>query len=81
MAERVAGLTAGLAADLAECPARHCWVVAGLDRAKRPALLTEWRRDAAGEWQGRVVYLAKLRPGEDWTLVEEWVPAACLLPA
>ena len=78
MAERVARSSA----DLMECPARHCWVVDSLDGVKRAALLLEWRRAAAvSEWEGRVVYLAKLRGGDEWTVVQEWVPAACLLPA
>jgi len=78
MAERVARSSA----DLVECPARHCWVVDSLDGVKRAALLLEWRRAAVGsEWEGRVVYLAKLRGGDAWTVVQEWVPAACLLPA
>ncbi|MGH3334059.1 MAG: hypothetical protein ACRDPJ_22420 [Nocardioidaceae bacterium] len=66
--------------DLAECPARHCWVVDSLDGAKRAALLLTWRRaTVGGGWEGRVVYLAKLRTGIEWTVVEEWVPAACLV--
>ena len=77
MAQRVARSSA----DLEECPARHCWVVDSLDGVKRPALLLEWRRAAQSTtgWEGRVVYLAKLRAGEEWTVVQEWVPAACLL--
>lgn len=65
-----------------ECPARHCWVVDGVDASgeKRAGLLVAWRRSTAGGWEGRVVYLAKLRAGESWALVEEWVPAACLAP-
>ena len=77
MAERVARSSA----DLVDCPARHCWVVDSLDGVKRAALLLEWRRAAVGsEWEGRVVYLAKLRGGNEWTVVQEWMPAACLLP-
>ncbi|HLN79320.1 MAG TPA: hypothetical protein VK204_19910 [Nocardioidaceae bacterium] len=75
MAERVARSSA----DLEECPARHCWVVDSLDGVKRAALLLEWRLAAVGGWEGRVVYLAKLRAGVGWTVVEEWVPAACLV--
>jgi hypothetical protein len=61
-----------------DCPARHCWVSDAVDRlgVKRPGLLLEWRRQD-GAWQGRVVYLAHLRPGE-WQLVEEWLHAALL---
>ena len=78
MAERVARSSA----DLDVCPARHCWVVDSLDGAKRAALLLEWRRTALGaDWEGRVVYLAKLRSGERWTVVQEWVSAACLVDA
>jgi hypothetical protein len=68
------------AADLDECPARHCWVLDSLDGVKRAALLLEWRRAAVGAgWEGRVVYLAKLRDGERWTVIQEWVPAICLI--
>ncbi len=78
MAERVARS----AANLGECPGRHCWVVDSIDGAKRAGLLLEWRREAvSGQWQGRVVYLAKLRASEEWAVVQEWVPAACLLAA
>lgn len=78
MAERVARSSP----DLVESPARHCWVVDSLDGVKRAGLLLEWRRAAvSGEWQGRVVYVAKLRAGAEWTVVQEWVSAACLLPA
>ena len=76
MAERVARSSV----DLVECPARHCWVVDSVDGVKRAALLLEWRRVAAlSEWEGRVVYLAKLRGGDAWTVVQEWVPAATLV--
>jgi hypothetical protein len=64
------------------CPARHCWVSASVDGAteRRAALLLEWRRAPEGElWQGRVVYLAQLRP-PTWTLVEEWVDSPLLTP-
>jgi hypothetical protein len=62
---------------------RHCWVLDSADRqgVKRAGLLLEWRRspvDASRE--GRVVYLAQLRP-EGWASVEEWIPAALLEPA
>jgi hypothetical protein len=64
----------------ADCPARHCWVADAADRlgVKRPGLLVEWREASAG-WQGRVVYVAELRPGE-WATVEEWLPAGLLTP-
>ena len=38
----------------------------------------EWREGPAG-WEGRVVYVAQLRPGR-WALVEEWLPSAQLTP-
>jgi hypothetical protein len=62
------------------CPARHCWVADALDGhgVKRPGLLVEWRQVAEG-WEGRVLYVADLRPGR-WVLVEEWVAAALLTP-
>jgi len=63
------------------CPARHCWVAGAADDrgVKRPGLLVEWRRTDAGDWEGRVVYAAELRPGE-WSLVEEWLSSGLLTP-
>jgi hypothetical protein len=62
------------------CPGRHCWVADAADGrgVKRPGLLVEWRPAASG-WEGRVVYLAQLRP-TFWALVDEWLPAALLTP-
>ena len=40
----------------------------------------EWRRTERGRWEGRVVYVAELRPGA-WATVEEWVPAELLAPS
>ena len=62
------------------CPARHCWVAEAIDDlgVKRPGLLVEWRPAGTG-WEGRVLYAARLRPG-DWVLVEEWLPAELLTP-
>jgi hypothetical protein len=66
----------GSAAEI-EHPGRHCWVSAPVDASKpRPGLLLEWRR-AGNLWEGRVVYVAQLRPGR-WATVEEWVPAELL---
>lgn len=75
MSRRVA-----LTAQLSECPARHCWVSGAVDDAgvKRPGLLVEWRAGHSG-WEGRVVYVAQLRPGT-WVLVEEWLAASLLAP-
>ena len=72
----------------AVCPARHCWVAGAADAEgiKRPGLLLEWRQVVHGAgrgWEGRVVYLARLRPleaGGGWAAVEEWLPAELLLP-
>lgn len=62
------------------CPARHVWVSLPVDASEpRPGLLLEWRKDAH-RWEGRVVYLAELRPGR-WALVEEWIAAELLTPA
>ncbi len=62
-------------------PARHCWVRVPVDAgAERAGLLLEWRRDADGRWEGRVVYAAELRPGR-WATVEEWLPADLLSTA
>lgn len=80
MSERVAR-TRDTSED--DCPVRHCWVSGSVDDlgVKRPGLLVEWRRDGSSDgWQGRVVYAAKLRAGESWTLVEEWLPASLLSP-
>ncbi len=64
--------------EAGEDPSRHCWVSAPVDGTKsRPGLLVEWRRVDNGRWEGRVVYVAELRPGR-WSLVEEWVPAELL---
>ncbi len=76
MSDRVQ-VTAGIESD---CPGRHCWVANAADHAaqKRPGLLVEWRRPAAGPgWEGRVLYVAQLRTGR-WAVVEEWVDAALL---
>ena len=59
-------------------PAKHCWVRAPVDAGgTRPGLLLEWRKDADGRWEGRVVYAAELRPGV-WATVEEWLAADLL---
>ncbi len=60
-------------------PARHCWVLDPADRSgvRRPGLLLEWRRAGTGDWTGRVVYAAELRPGE-WAAVEEWISSSLL---
>ena len=67
-----------------DCPARHCWVSGAVDAegVKRPGLLLEWRQ-VAGRWEGRVTYVARLRPFEangGWLMVEEWLPAELLTP-
>lgn len=64
-----------------ECPARHCWVADAADDhgVKRPGLLVEWRHTTLG-WEGRVLYVVRLR-ADGWQLVEEWLPAALLTPA
>ena len=81
MRERVA-LSAPRGNEPAACPARHCWVAEPVDGTaeKRPGLLVEWRQTRSGRWQGRVVYLARLRPGL-WSLVEEWVDDVLLTPS
>jgi hypothetical protein len=58
--------------------ARHCWVRDPAGHPGRwPGLLAEWRRGSEG-WQGRVVYAVST--GDRVHLVEEWLPAASLLP-
>ena len=72
-----AGPTAG---EPGASPSRHCWVTVPVDGpVPRPGLLLEWRAAGHGRWEGRVVYLAQLRP-ERWSLVEEWVAAELLTP-
>ena len=62
-------------------PAKHCWVRAPVDAgSQRPGLLLEWRKDEVGRWEGRVVYVAQLRP-DTWVLVEEWLAADLLSTA
>ena len=60
--------------------ARHCWVAGAADDlgVMRPGLLVVWR-EASGGWEGRVVYVARLRSGA-WALVEEWLAASLLTP-
>jgi len=62
-------------------PGRHCWVADPADdtTGRRAGLLVEWRRAVGGGWEGRVVYVAALRPGR-WALVEEWVDESLLGP-
>ena len=67
-----------------DCPGRHCWVSGAVDAegVKRPGLLLEWRQ-VHGRWEGRVTYVARLRPLEangGWLAVEEWLPAELLTP-
>jgi hypothetical protein len=80
MAERVRLAQARRAPDAPgpDCPARHCWVSDAADRegVKRPGLLLEWRQGRRG-WEGRVVYVARLR-ADGWAAVEEWLPAELL---
>ncbi len=76
LAERSAGRST------TPCPVRHVWVSDPADHSgtRRPGLLTEWRSTGSGGWEGLVAYGAQLRPGQ-WSLVQEWVPAALLSPA
>jgi len=61
------------------CPAKHCWVSVPADGpTPRAALLVEWRK-VGHLHEGRVAYVASLRPGR-WSVVEEWVPAELLTP-
>lgn len=80
LSERVRPGAATGASSAEPCPARHCWVADAADRhgVKRPGLLVEWRQ-SGGAWEGRVVYVVRLRP-DAWQLVEEWLPAALLTP-
>lgn len=59
-------------------PGRHCWISVPADGTQpRAGLLLEWRREGH-RWEGRVVYVAALRPGR-WAAVEEWLPAEYLV--
>jgi hypothetical protein len=83
--DRPTPVTAELGREvLGPCPARHCWVSGAVDAegVKRPGLLLEWRQ-VRGRWEGRVTYVARLRPLEadgGWLVVEEWLPAELLTP-
>ncbi len=63
-------------------PARsqHCWVVdAPQSPGSWPGLLTEWRRDAAGAWHGRVAWAVDGPTGDaDTVLLQAWLPAHLL---
>lgn len=60
-------------------PGRHCWVSLPVD-GTTPAegLLVEWRQVERGRWEGRVLYVAEVRPGRRG-VVDEWVPAEYLV--
>jgi hypothetical protein len=78
---RAAGAPAADQPGSTAYPGRHCWISVPVDGVQpRPALLMEWRRAERGRWEGRVVYVAELRPGA-WATVEEWVPAELLTSA
>ncbi len=79
MSERVSR-SRGSADAVESCPVRHCWVAGGVDErgVKRPGLLVEWRQRGS-DWEGRVIYAAQLRP-DQWSLVQEWLPASLLTP-
>ena len=84
LAQRVRGGQPEPAPAVGDCPARHCWVSGAVDAegVKRPGLLLEWRQ-VRGRWEGRVTYVARLRPLEangGWLAVEEWLPAELLEP-
>jgi hypothetical protein len=84
LAQRVRGDLPPEQVPLDPCPARHCWVSGAVDAegVKRPGLLLEWR-PVQGRWEGRVTYVARLRPLEangGWLVVEEWLPAELLTP-
>ncbi len=60
--------------------AQHCWVVdAPTTPGRWPGLLTEWRRDASGRWEGRVVWAVEDESGS--VLVEAWIQAGYLAVA
>jgi len=84
LADRVRSDRPAPVAPAEACPAKHCWVSGAVDAegVKRPGLLLEWRQ-VRGRWEGRVTYVARLRPLEadgGWLVVEEWLPAELLTP-
>lgn len=80
MAERVRGgpsADAGVASDAPSgAPGvKHCWITD--HHGRLPGLLLAWEQRGGG-WHGRVV--RPVREGDDWIVVEEWLPAAYLAP-
>lgn len=59
---------------------RHCWV-RGVDGAPgpHPALLVEWRRREAGQWEALVVYAVEDRGAV--TLVQQWLASSLVTPS
>ena len=59
---------------------RHCWV-RGVDGAPgpHPALLVEWRRRDADQWEALVVYAVE--DGGAVTLVQQWLASALVTPS
>jgi hypothetical protein len=57
---------------------QHCWVVdPPQSPGTWPGLLSEWRRDAAGSWSGRVAWTVD-GPDGDVVLLQAWLPAHLL---
>lgn len=59
---------------------RHCWV-RGVDGAPgpHPALLVEWRRREADQWEALVVYAVEDRGAV--TLVQQWLASSLVTPS
>lgn len=70
--------SAGPVARGPEGEGRHCWVHSPPGAPGTwPGLLVEWRQ-REGTWEGRVAFTVTSPEGP--TLVEAWLPAACLQP-
>ena len=73
MAERVARSQSARDAQPALPQIKHCWVTD--HHGRLPGLLLEWRQ-LDGVWRGRV--LRPVAEGDDWIIIEEWLPAGLL---
>jgi len=73
MAERVARSQGAGDAQPVLPQIKHCWVT--YHHGRLPGLLLEWRQ-LDGVWRGRV--LRPVAEGDDWIIIEEWLPAGLL---
>jgi hypothetical protein len=73
LGERAAGA-------IAAPQARHCWADPPGHPGPWPGLVVEWRRDGAGSWEGRCIYVVEGLDPQGPRVIERWVPARCLTP-